>query len=172
MKRSLAVATAIALVLSTLSVMLLVRPAHARGPKWTPLPGGPFDIPAGYCAFPVHGDILADKEYVQVVVQPDGTEIETVTGTVKGRLTNTDTGRYVDLNVSGPGTFTFYPDGSATIVSLGNGLSQFDAGDQQQFGLPGVAYTSGRFVTHYAADGTLLSLTQDGSVTDVCAMLS
>ena len=150
----------------------MIPSAHARSSQWSPVPNGPFDLPVGICAFPVHGDILDNKEYVKVATFPDGTEMDKVTGTVKVRLTNVTTGKFVDLNASGPGTTTFYPDGSFAIVSEGLGLAVFLPQDQQAFGEPGLIYTAGRFTRTVDSNFDTTSFTHDGALTDVCALLS
>lgn len=169
----IALAGSLALALAAVVLSLYVIPsAHARSSLWSPVPNGPFDLPAGFCAFPVHGDILVNREFMKVAILPDGTEVDTITGTVKARLTNVNTGKVVDLNASGPGTDTFYPDGSFAIVSEGLGLAVFPPQDQQAFGEPGLIYTSGRFTRTVDSNFNTTSFTHDGNLTDVCALLS
>jgi hypothetical protein len=72
-------------------------------------PSQPFPID-GYCAF----DVMVEPTSKQkAVVWNAGTPDERaiVTGTYKARLTNMDTGKTWDLNLSGPGTFTVTEDG-------------------------------------------------------------
>jgi hypothetical protein len=136
------------------------------------LPAGPVDLPAGFCSFPTHYDVVANKEYGKITTLPDGTTVIVLTGSFKMSATNVDTGESVLLNASGPGTITFYPDGSFTVDGTGHWLIFNLATDAAQFGLPAVMLTSGQFHETFDATGTLTELSVTGGVTDVCAELA
>jgi hypothetical protein len=135
------------------------------------LPAGPVDLPVGFCSFPVHIDVVANKEYGKITTMPDDTTIIKVTGTFKVRVTNVSTGTSVLLNASGPGTITIYPDGSVTVDGTGHGLTLNPAAAAASFGLPGVLFTSGRYHETLDPTGTPTALSVTGRATDVCAAL-
>jgi hypothetical protein len=135
------------------------------------LPAGPVDLPVGYCSFPTHIDVVANKEYGKITTLPDGTTIIKETGTFKTRATNVGSGKSVLLNASGPGTLTFYPDGSVTVHGTGHWLIFNLATDAAPFGLPGVMLTSGRLHEELDPSGTPTALSVTGRATDVCAAL-
>ena len=88
-------------------------------------------------------------------------------GTVKIRLTNVQTGESQDLNISGPGTFTFPPDGSVHIVGTGGWLN---SGFSNR---PGeVLFTHGRFEATFTPEGEFLLTDPAPNETDMCVVLS
>ena len=63
-----------------------------------------------------------NKEVLTTFYDKDGNVIrQHIAGTLKVRLTNVATDKSVDLNISGPGTYTFPPDGSVDLVGTGSG---------------------------------------------------
>jgi hypothetical protein len=175
MKRRLALIVPVVVALIAVGAMLATRPiphAHARGGGWVFQPSGSVDLPVGYCAFPVHSDTLADNSYQRQATQADGTTVYTFHGTLKYRLTNKNTGKSIDLNVSGPGEAYAHPDGSLYVVFHGTTVNIFDTTAQQEFGLPGIAYTTGLFTYTYAPEGSVTAYSSNGTTTDVCAELS
>ncbi len=159
-------------LLLTLTSLAIASPAMANSdPHRVFLPAGPVDLPMGFCSFPVHIDILANKEYGKITTLSDGTTIIKETGTLKDRVTNVSTGKTLSLNSSGPGTITIYPDGSVTVDGTGHWLIFNPAAAAASFGLPGVMFTSGQ--THETLDptGTPTALSVTGLATDVCAAL-
>src|SRR5579884_1453208 len=104
----LASAAAAALALATVAAA-----APGNGAVRVPVLGGPIDLSAAYCGFPIHVAIVSNNEYyIHLTTLPNGTLIARVTGSVVETFTNEETGKSVTVNVSGPGTTTYYPDGS------------------------------------------------------------
>jgi hypothetical protein len=98
--------------------------------------------------------------------------VDQFAGAFKVRMTNENTGMFIDLNASGPGEAYSYPDGSVYIVFHGSTFNTFPAAVQQASGLPGIAATTGLFSFTIAQGGTFAGYTSQGTITDVCAELS
>jgi hypothetical protein len=146
--------------------------AAAAGDPRIPAPNGPAEIPALACGFTVLDVPLASNEYfVQTTANPDGSLTMRVTGQLVVQLTNETTGKSVTVNASGPGTGTFYPDGSAAYDLQGPLLNWFTPDAQARYGVPGLALISGHTTATADPSGTLTSLQIDGQVTDLCAAL-
>jgi hypothetical protein len=167
----------VALLAVTAALTLLVVPASASAnndPHRIYLAAAPFDLPASYCGFPVHFEFPVNKEYATVSTGADGSTIYKITGALFVTLTNTDTGKTITVNASGPGTFTFSLDGTIqTIVGTGLGL-QF-ATNLTDFGLPSnLVLVSGPInLTIDLTTGAVTSMTrQEHVLLDVCAALT
>ena len=93
-----------------------------------------------------------------------------VTGALKVRLTNTESGKTIDRNISGPTFLTNNADGSITQVTAGPGLWAFEPGKAPD--LPRMAITKGRTESVFDAKGNFTFLNQRGSVEDICAALN
>ena len=138
------------------------------------LPSAPIDFPSAFCGFPVHEEATVNKEYGKVSTAPDGSTIIVLTGSLVATFTNTQTGKSIAVNVSGPGTQTVSADG-ATLTSDGRGLSGVFGTNLTLFGFPSnIVVTSGPI--NWTLDLTTFTVT---SVTghphvlvDVCAALS
>ena len=147
--------------------------ASAQGDPRIFQPNDPFDLPAGYCAFPVHVDPVASNEYIDHQwTNPDGSVTTISTGRLVLQVTNTATGNTITVNASGPLKITIYPDGSAAGTPLGPFFHWFDATDQQRFGVPGLALFTGRVTATIDPAGAITSFSNVGHVTDLCAALS
>lgn len=135
--------------------------------------GTPFELPAGYCSFPVRVTFPVDKEYGTITTAPDGSTVIKVTGSVVVTVTNEVSGASVTLNASGPGTFTISADGTSEHLD-GDGLGLVYGANLTAFGLPsGLVQTSGPL--HAAIDTATQNLTSLNSphvLLDVCAALS
>lgn len=137
----------------------------------TPVGNQPFDVPADVCGFPVHVGILDDNEYyVQSQSNADGSTTQRVTGHLVVSLTNESTGKTITENVSGPGTFTVYPDGSGRFEAQGVSFGVASPTARAD-GVPGI------WVSHGAVEGTFDSsfqtttLSPSDRLTDGCALL-
>jgi hypothetical protein len=85
------------------------------------------------------------------------------TGTFKQRLTNLTTGKFIEVNSSGPVLLDFHPDGSLTEVDYG-----------RQFARPPgqLLLTTGKLIWEFDSNGDFVSFTQQGGTAqDVCALL-
>ena len=171
MRRSSAGTILVGLVVCVLGAVTASPALANNDPHRVFLPAGPVDLPVGFCRFPTHYEVVANKEYGKITTLSDGTLIIRETGALKLRATNVRSGKSVLLNASGPGTITIYPDGSLTIDGTGHWLLFNLAADAASFGLPAVILTSGH--VHQALDpaATPIALSVTGHVTDVCAAL-
>ncbi len=172
MRRILAVAGVIGLVVCT-SGVLTAAPALANNdPHRVFLPAGPLDFPAGFCSFPVHSEVLVNKEYGKFTTLPDGTTIIKLSGSFKVTMTNVTSGKTVPVNASGPGSIRLGTDGTTTVDGTGHWLITNLAADAAPFGLPGVMLTSGRL--HEVLDSSFhpTELSVTGHVIDVCALIA
>ena len=151
-----------------LAGMALVPAATAEKPIRSFLATGDPFVLEGPCAFDVRLEVLTNKEYGTAF--SDGRFL--ITGSYKVRLTNLDPGGgSIDVNISGPGNFTFAADGGLTINARGNWLFWFFPGD--------LGITSGRLLltsghTTEVLDAALtpVSFTPPKNVTDACALLA
>ena len=174
MKRRLTLIGLVVVALIGLGAVLATRPvpsAHARSSGWTLVSVPPNGN--GFCSFGVDLTVLTNQEYSKSETQPDGTVVTLFTGALKLATINHDTGKTIDLNESGPGTLTVYPDGSGLFDSGGLSIELFSPAAQQQFGVPAYAYIKGHVVLAFDASGNVTSFINKGAtITDVCAALS
>jgi len=143
-------------------------------PHRVPVNNTPFDLPAQVCGFPIHVGVVVDKEYfTHQVTLPDGTLIQQVNGRLVLSYTNTDTGKTIVENLSGPGTFTSYPDGSFLTDATGLNANYFGPIGQANTGEPGFVLSSGHVVVHFSGvTGAADSFTLTGTQTNGCALLA
>jgi hypothetical protein len=165
------------LVAATAAIAVLIAPASASAnndPHRMYLAAAPFDLPADYCGFPVHFEFPVNKEYATVSTGPDGSTIYKVTGSLFIKLTNTETGKAITVNASGPGTTTFSADGTTATFDA-RGLTLSFATNLTQLGFPSnLVLTSGpNAATVDLVTETVISLpTVPHVLLDVCAALS
>jgi hypothetical protein len=79
------------------------------------------------------------------------------------RLTNLTTGKFIDVNSSGPVLLDFHPDGSLTEIDY-----------RRQFARPTgqLLLTTGKLIWEFDSAGNFVSFTQQGGTAqDVCALL-
>lgn len=164
----LGVAAVAALITTTTGI------AHAEGSDHRfPLNNIPADIPADVCGFPIHIGVVDDREYwVKQTDNPDGSTTMQVAGTLINSLTNMDTGGTIIYNNGGPGTFTLFPDGHATLNFQGSSMAWIRAEHQAQLGAPALRLTSGHVVGTVDTSGDIVDLSATGNIVDGCALLS
>jgi len=169
------VARAAAVAGTALALLGGALPASANDdPHRTAEPLGPVDLPAGYCAFPVHMDWIANREYATVTVLPDGSTAFVTTGALIAVVTNEATGATVRVNASGPGTITVSADGSSLAYDV-RGLLVLPATNLTAYGYPSnLVVTSGpaRFVQASGLGPVTSMSTAPHLLYDVCAALS
>jgi len=159
-----------ALVLGTVAS---ASPGNGNDAVRVPIGNTPFDIGPQVCGFPIHVGVVADNEYIiHDTVLADGTEILQVAGKLVTSWTNEDTGKTIIENVSGPGTDTFFPDGSFIGDLHGNNAIDFYPDDQASTGEPGLVFFSGHAVLTFGPVGPAQSFTLSGTQTNGCALLA
>jgi hypothetical protein len=148
------------LVLLLVAALSLALPTAAQGDKPSRefLPNSDITLGPEFCGFELQLNVLVNKEYI--LTKSNGDQI--ITGTLKLRLVNSDTGASTDANISGP---VFVDASTGTTTLRGNSLI-FLAADESPTGEPIVWLTSGAVV--FSASG----VTFPHHHTDVCALLS
>jgi hypothetical protein len=172
MRRISAAAISVGLLVCAFGAVTAAPALANKDPHRVFLPSGPLDLPAGYCSFPTHYDVVVNKEYGKITTLADGTTRIHETGSFKVRATNVDSERSVLLNASGPGTILIHPDGTVDVVGTGHWLITNLATDAAPFGLPGVMLTSGTLNESLDASATPTALSVTGRAIDVCAAIA
>jgi hypothetical protein len=135
----------------------------AREPQQLP-PGTTIDLD-GICSFRAQIVVLTSKAYT--LTFGNGSQIST--GQLFARVTNLDSGKSLDLNVSGPG---FGAVDSNVFTLSGRSLLFLFPGDLGP-GSPGLlVLTSGPVVLTLTETGVVTVDMTSASVTDLCAALS
>ncbi len=163
MRRVLSLWFAAALVLVSAQAALAAKPDN------TPLELPPsFEFAAGEaCEFPLLIEFLANRGKTLTFYDNEGNAIRQIgTGSLKIRVTNLadESVPPLELNISGPLHTTLHPDGSATLVFGGRGISLFPPGT--------FVLTAGRSVVELDAEGEVTSVTNMGFEQDLCVALA
>ena len=154
----------------------LAIPAVASGggqPTRSKIPDSAFtgSAPAGaVCAFAVSIAPVVNREY-ELTYPPaaNGDIVKHDSGNVVERFTNDETGKSIDVNISGPVTTVIHADGSQTGTFVGptaliNVLPGYN---------PGLVIVEGRLVDTGSPSGVVTLVSFTGTVTlDVCAALA
>ena len=149
-------------LLAALAAVLLVPTAAADPPTREFAPAA--DLTGQFCeGFQVHIHVTQNKEYFTSF--SSGATL--ITGVLKVEVTNVSSGKTLALNISGPGTFS--ADGP-TAAAHGTWLLFGEAG-QMPGPDPGMLLATGSTSLVFGPDG-LTSITNKGTVRDVCAMLA
>jgi hypothetical protein len=152
------------LCLVILALVMTAPTAAADGPQRVKLVVPPGTI-SGVCTFDVDVTIVRNTEYNIVFSDSAGNPVKIITqGQLIVTFTNVSNGNSLTLNISGPGSTTINPDGSLTIVFLGNAVL-FSATD--------VIYSTGRVVVvapSPLSPGTIVSAS--GIQRSLCALLA
>jgi hypothetical protein len=157
-------------------LVLAVAPVQANNdPHRFPFEWGAFDL-TGPCAFTVHFDTQGNA-FGKASTLPDGSTSIAFSGFAEGTLSNPGTGTSIHLNLSGPGTFVYGPDGSF-VGQTTTGKGVLWAPNLTAFGLPSnlVATSGPTGWTSAAADNwagyVITSMTRvPPIVMDLCAAL-
>ena len=152
--------TLFALVASAVAVAFLGTPmAGATPPTHEPVSFADRTF-TGQCSFDVFRHVLENKSVL--TTYSDGSQL--TTGTFKERLTNKSTGKYIDVNASGPILAVFHPDGSSTEYLRGR---QF----VRPFGQ--LLITTGKVTVERDLNGVIVGFTQQGGTSEnVCELLA
>src|SRR5919204_3563001 len=161
-----------AATLIVLSVLALPATASARGDGWQFLPY--FSSPTHSCGTTVRNQAVANKEYAKIVTTPDGTVVfELVTGVLKIRLTNKETGTSFVVNASGTGRDAVsYPNGDFLFQSSGPSLLILSPEQAADTGLAEIALNKGNILLLFRADRSAQLLSRTGKLVDECARLT
>jgi hypothetical protein len=170
MRRARAILFALALL------PVFAAPAAAGGkPDRFLDPAPSFVIPAGdYCAFDVRLENVVD--HLATTIYPptaDGSQRIMINGHVVVRVTNLASGAWFEVGNSAMITIWFFGDGSVKVAFGGPLFAFYTAAEAPVSTLPqGLWYVRGHGSEEYGADGSLISATAVGAVTDVCALLA
>lgn len=113
-------------------------PALPAGLDWEAYRTQPFTVPAGArCAFPVAGEPVLDEERIATLTTfPDGSpEQQVITGDLRMRYTNLDTGASVEHLLDGTALITYGTDGSMVQRYVGAAMVGFRSTDPWPVGL-------------------------------------
>ena len=170
--RRLGLIAVLGALLGMVGGLTTASPALARGPNWQVFPAPPVTLPATSCGFDVGAAAVADKEFVTILQNPDGSTTCLVTGTLTASFTNLETGKTVIEDGSGPAKITVNPDGSYIELRKGPKIAILTPAEAARFGLPTVSVTAGALTESLAPDGTVTSASLQGQVlVDICAAL-
>jgi hypothetical protein len=155
-----------------LMVPLLVMDAgvaQAAGPVREPLVLEDFVFDG--CGFPLDVHTVVNQEYTLTWFDGSGNPTrQLVNGRLVTQFTNLDTSESLTTDTSGPGRFTFFPDGSVTLEGWGNWFNFYDV---VPVGAPSAAFLShGRFMLTIDAAGNVTQNSLVGSVDDLCVILA
>ena len=159
--------------------MLGVTSSASAGPPTTTHPAGPNVgdiIPLGEypCGFDLVLEVLANNLTERTFTR-DGVRTVRTTGTLKIRLVNGDTNKFIVRNISGPVELTYNADGTADQVANGPSFTILEP-HITPAELPRAIITYGRVVSHFDSAVPFLAgfsiVSQSGSYEDVCAALS
>jgi hypothetical protein len=163
MRRIFCLLLAATLVLGSAQAVLAAKPD--RVPLELP---SSLEFAAGEaCEFPLLVEIRANRGKTLTFFDNEGNAIRQIgTGTLKIRVTNLadESVGPLELNISGPLHTTPHPDGSATLIYGGRGISLYPPGT--------FVLTAGRSVVELDAEGSVVSVTNIGFEEDLCVTLA
>ena len=163
MRRALPLLFAVALVLVSAQAVLGAKPDR----ETLELPPS-LQVAAGdTCEFPLLVEFLVNGGKILTFFDNEGIAIRQIgTGVLKIRVTNLadESVAPLELNISGPIHTTLHPDGSATLIFGGRGISLFPPGT--------LVLTAGRSVVELDAEGEVISVTNMGFEEDLCVTLA
>jgi hypothetical protein len=162
------------LVLGTAALVLLlcgIVPSAVAQPEREDVPLAAFTL-EDICAFDVFIEPLTNREIQTTFFDRAGEpRLFLVTGALKLRLTNVDTGKSIDVNAPGPGRFIPQDDG-LTQVTEGPWVLFFPAGTFPGTPDAQLLFVRGRTVTEFDAAGNPTLISLRGYVEDLCAALA
>jgi len=156
-----------------LALAFPVTPMLAEGPTRKPTLNQPFTIDAGLaCSFPLHGEPVIDQEVTKTFPpEPNGDVKQIITGRLVFELTNLENHKSLTVNISGPVSAIFHPDGSIRADFGGrSGPLVFFPTDIPPG--PKAFINSGKIVIDITPTGQFVLVRQSGHEQDVCALLS
>jgi hypothetical protein len=167
----------VAMTAGLICILLAPGLANAAPPSRepNPLPTEPFlfqdTLGNNPCGFPVLLDITTNKEVVTTFTRRSGVTSIHTTGALKVRLTNTNSGKSIDRNISGPILATVNSDGSTTQKGTGLALWVFDPGIAPD--LPRLVIIKGKTESVLGPEvGAFRFVSRQGSFENICAALA
>ena len=149
--------------------LALALPSLAAGPIIVETPLAPFTIPANVgCTFAVNAAPEVGKPNGGETIMFGNSQIAAGPGFLT--LTNANTGKSINLNVSGPARTIFTSNGT-TFVGQGPTLAIAFPVPPAPPELQGVVLANGRLVAQFDNSGTLTSAAFTGTTTNVCSLL-
>jgi hypothetical protein len=173
--RRFGVVVALGVLLGMFGGVVTASPALAggRGDGWQLTNAEPFTLDASFCGFEVGVTEPVNQEFFKVLKTSYGSMTFLITGFTSVSFTNLSTGKTITVPVPGAGMTTVTSDGSFFLAGNGPLITILAPADAQRFGLPTLSVTTGALRQSVAPDGTITSLSLDGTVlVDVCAALS
>jgi hypothetical protein len=142
----------------------------ASGPIRFPADNQPADFGAGIvCAFPVHVGIVVDHETISLWLDDQGNPSHLmITGALVLSVTNTTSGKTLDLNVPGPVQVDMRSNGSSIWRFYGPSLI---GGMPAPLPNGGLYVNSGAVVAGVTAANEVSILGQHGHAADLCGPL-
>jgi hypothetical protein len=135
------------------------------------VPADPFGYPPGeVCPFATRVSFPVNEQRGIRTRYSDGSSTEFITGRLRGRYTNVETGRTVERELSGDGVLEYRPDGGLLISVIGGAGLGFHFDDNP----PGVLQVNGprsAVVVDIPAGGPNTRLLQRGPYEDLCRTL-
>lgn len=173
MSRTLPLAVGVAVGCATLAVGVL--PAASSGPNpggWAPYRTDGFTRAAGeLCPFALESRVAFDREFVRTTstyANGDPKRQEYV-GPLVVKVTNADTGRSVQRDLSARAVVTYDPDGAyAFDISGPVAVGFYDGDDLPQ----GFYVLRGRHTVRFEADGSRRLVADHGREENLCETLS
>lgn len=128
-------------------------------------------ILAGVCDFDVEVAFPDEKLYETTFYNQDGEIVMVIdSGKVFVTLTNLSNGATLDANISGPGQWIFYPDGSLQKLHWTGTWLMY--GPNQFLSLPPLVIYAGSVSAEWDSSGNFVDGGFVGNYIDVCAVLS
>src|SRR5438128_1587871 len=149
-------------------VLALAAPsASAAKPDREPFVNFPSTLDPSHCGFFVHIGFPDQNEYSTTWFLPDETVVQHINGKLVAKVTNASTLASITVNISGPATTIFHPDGTYDSRLRGPILIFGVIGP-----LPSLALVHGQIDLHGDPFGPAVVTRLTGTVVDVCAELS
>ncbi|MGC5016956.1 hypothetical protein [Micromonospora sp. DT47] len=170
----LAVAASVAVPATSASAQPAPGPGTTLpgGLTWEPYRSQPFQVAAGQrCAFPVAGEPVKDEEQIATLATfSDGSpRHQVITGDLRFRYTNLDTGASVEHDLNGTGFIEYGTDGSMVQRLVGAAAVGFRATDRFP---KGIWALDGYHEVYFAPDGGYREIRVDaGTEHNVCTDL-
>lgn len=140
-------------------------------PTRVPIPPTDTTFPAGSaCAFALSITTVGKEKGILFPPQPNGDQVEQITGSLKGTLTNLSNNKSMTANLSGPGTEIFHADGSLTFDAEGVSFFAFAPTDIPAG--PDAFISKGPVDDFFTSSGQQILQSENGTQIDVCNALT